>query len=105
MYGKVNNKTTARAEFDSKLLSMVHKNDTYNRESLTARPQDLEYKNFTVCFQIYFRSKTAKADLFKTQLTLSGIKFTWCSERAFWKMVDRVGGTNEYLRYRNKVFP
>ena len=105
LYGKVSNKTKVRAEFDRKLLSMVYKNDTYDRESLTVRPQGLEYKNFTVCFQIYFRSKTAKTDLFKTQLTLSGIKFTWCSERAFWKIVDKVGVTNEYLRYRNTVFP
>lgn len=93
------------AEFDSKLLDMVYSNAEYDRRSLAIRSQCSRNKIFTIYFQIYFLSKSTKTDLFKTQLTLSGIKFTWCSERNFWRTVKKAGDIREYRWRRSKVFP
>lgn len=105
LHKKVNDRIAVRAEFDSKLLNMVYNNAEYDRRSLVIKPQHQQNKTFTIYFQIYFLSKSTKTDLFKTQLTLSGIKFTWCSERDFWRIVNKVGDIREYRWRRSKVFP
>ena len=105
LHKKVNDRIAMRAEFDSKLLNMVYNNDEYDRRALAVKPQHQQNKTFTIYFQIYFLSKSTKTDLFKTRLTLSGIKFTWCSERDFWRTVKKTGDIREYRWRRSEVFP
>lgn len=111
-----------RIDFDYKLLELINKNATFNSNSLLlGAGKNTPLKKFEVFFQIYFRKDPSAPDLFKKQITLGDIKFAWCSERSFSRLVSQFesdenlteGGSNTlvydksnlYKRFRNERFP
>ncbi len=94
----------AYAEFDGNLLEMVNKKAPYDREKLKIMFSESRGKKIKVYFQIYLPNSN-KIDLFKTQITLCGIKFTWCNSQSFRRIETKADDTQSYSYYRNKIFP
>lgn len=113
----------ARTDFDYRLLRLVSSDADYNSSSLKQNSKKkVSLKKFDVFFQVYFHKEHSAPNLFNQQITLDGIKFTWCSQRTFSHLVscfessenlatdkpNALGGDGFpglYRRRRNERFP
>lgn len=119
LYRSSNIPQGTRIDFDHKLLELISSNATYNINNLKpALKKELTLNTFEVYFQIYFRAEASTPKLFKQQITLDGIRFTWCSERNFYHVLSLLNHSNDftknannnksvslYRRHRNNKFP
>lgn len=79
-----------RIAFDHRLLRLVSDNKDYNESHLVSKTtRKNATKKFNVYFEAYFNKEQSAPKLFRKQLSLNGIKFEWCSKRAFSQVVSR----------------
>ena len=90
LLGSKNNLQGDRIAFDHRLLRLINDNKDYDESHLVSKTTRKNApKKFNVYFEIYFNKEQSAPELFKKQLSLHGIKFEWCSKRAFSQVVSR----------------
>lgn len=96
LLGYANVSEGERISFDHKLLRLVNDNKGYDEARLISKsPRQISTRKFNIYFEVYFNKTQSAPELFKKQLTIHGIKFSWCNTLTFSHVVSCFeSGTN-----------